>query len=165
MSAEPTLLEAHLEALAACLCAQIDEAGSPPPCFCGVMPGVDIAIDLMNSCDDRCGIAFVNVTAVYPSNEVGIANLTPGNCGSGIGFDINLGIFRCFPIEVGGIMPPPEELLEITRQQMLDQATINKAINCCDWISGKDFVVGQYTPQGPAGGAIGGIVPISGWIA
>lgn len=150
-----------LAALAECLCDQINASGLPTPCLCSVIPGAALPLDV-GTCDDGNGIAYVRLVATYPSVSVGVADITPGNCDKGLGFDIELGLFRCFPMEAEP--SAAEVLLEAAVLQMADLDAMRRALNCCDWLPSKDFVVGQYQPFGPDGGVVGGFMPLSAWI-
>lgn len=158
-----TPVQAACEALAACLCEQL--ADGPGLCFCGVLPGAAVPLDVGTSDDGDCaGMAYVRVNSIYPATVVGIANIQPANCTWGTGFDLELGVFRPFPLEADGTSPAPEIQLECARWQMWDAQAMAKALACCDWLPKMDFVVGQYAPAGPAGGVLGGIIPVSGII-
>lgn len=165
MNAPVTALQEVVEALAACLCEQL--ADGPELCFCGVVPGQSVPLDVGFTTDeggDCGGMAYVRTTGIYPSTIVGQANLQPANCTWGQGFDLELGVFRPFPVMEDGNSPPPDVQLEMTRWQLWDAQAMAKALACCDWIPKMDFVVGIYAPAGPAGGVLGGIVPVSGVI-
>lgn len=153
-----TPVQAVVEVLAACLCEQLSDG--PGLCFCGVLPGEDVAADVGFG-DDCEGMAYVRVSSIYPSTQVGVAQLQPSNCTWGTGFDLELGVFRPFPMEEDGSSPDPEVYLEASRWQMWDAQAMQKALACCDWLPHPDFVVGQYAPTGPAGGVLGGIIPVS----
>lgn len=155
-----TVLSTILETMAACLCGQIIEDGSPEPCMCGVFAGAGVPLDVGN-CHKKDGLAYVLLNTSYPSTEVGVADLTPGNCAKGLGFDIQVGIYRSFPINRDGSSPAADVMLGVFRQQMKDEQSIRRALTCCDWLPSKDFVVGQYNPYGPSGGVVGGAYPIS----
>lgn len=164
---EPTETEvgAVVEALATCLCAQILADGTPKTCFCGVIPGAAIPMDMVTgTCKDADGMAFVRLVNTYPANQVGVQNLEPGNCAVGQGVDLEVGIIRCFPLTRSGGSPKPDVLLARTKLQIADERTMRRAINCCEWLDAQDFVVGLYTPIGPEGGVLGGTIPISAWL-
>lgn len=162
---EPDPLMVAMLDLAQCLCQQIETDESPGVCYCGVLPGAGIPVDL-RSCegDDDCGMAYVRLVSPYPSSQVGVLHLEPGNCGAGLGFDLEIGIYRCFPLTEDGSSPEPSVLLEVTNQQVKDYGSMRRALYCCDWLPPKDFIVGQYTPVGPAGGVLGGTIPLSAWL-
>lgn len=148
----------RLEVLAACLCEQLAEADAET-CFCGVIPGQAVPMDLMNRCDEssaECGMAYVRLAGAYPSSVIGVPDQNPGNCGTGIGFDVEIGIYRCFPLADDGGPPPAEEMDAAFRAQMVDLAVMRETVICCTWLDGKDFVLGNYQPYGPEGGIIGG---------
>lgn len=159
-----TVMDA-MEALAACLCAQLQiDSPSDEVCFCGVLPGVAIPIDVGSCTTGACGMAYLRLNALYPSVSVGVADLQPANCAVGIGFDLEIGVFRCYPLEPNGSSPPDDVNLAVARLQVTDALSMRKALSCCDWLPDDGFVVGQYTPMGPAGGVIGGNMPISAWL-
>jgi hypothetical protein len=151
-----------LEALATCLCAQILADGTPQTCFCGVLPGAEFPIKMANCRNDnQNGIAWVRLINTYPSVSVGQAYIEPNNCAVSTGLDIEIGIFRCYPLTRDGANPPPEVMLEAARLAYADERTMRRAISCCGWAEPQDFVVGTYIPQGPAGGLLGGAIPLS----
>jgi hypothetical protein len=158
VSTPVTVVQAAAEALAGCLCDAL--ADGPDLCFCGILPGAAVPLDVGFG-DGTCGgMAYVRITSIYPSTSVGVANIEPSNCTWGTGVDLEMGVYRPFPIEVDGTSPPPDVQLEMTRLQMWDAEAMRKAL-CCNWLPKMDFVVGQYAPAGPAGGVLGGIIPIS----
>jgi hypothetical protein len=158
VEAPVSVVQVAAEALAACLCEAL--ADGPELCFCGILPGAAIPIDVGFGTGACGGMAYVRVAAIYPSAQVGVANLEPANCDWGTGFDLEMGVYRPFPINADGSSPDPDVQLEMTRWQMWDAQQMRKAL-CCDWLPKMDYVVGQYAPAGPAGGVLGGIIPIS----
>lgn len=155
---------ARLEALAACLCAQIEdpENGVPGVCFCGVVPGAAIPAEYSGDCNNACGAAWVRLVTVYPSNQVGAALITPGNCAHGLGMDAEVGILRCTPVgDEQGNPPTQAELLDSTELQIADAILMLKAIECCEALNINDLIVGQYQPIGPEGGLVGGVYTLS----
>lgn len=149
-----------LVALAACLCSQIEADGGDKPCFCGVVPG-DMAIaDYAQDCggDTECGdIGWSRLVTLYPAKSPGIQDQQLGNCRSGLGIDIELGIMRCMAVgESDGSAPPPAEIAAATDQQTRDAMTMWRALQCCDILPTSEFRVGSYTPMGPMGGYVGG---------
>lgn len=153
-------IEQMLEDLATCLCAQIITDGLPEPCFCGVVPGEAVAFDYAGSCDDACGMAWVRLGSAYPSVTIGSPTAQPGNCSAAIGIDVEMGIVRC--IEVGsadGSPPTPEQLNDAADLQVADLLAIWRAVACCR--QSKDWAIGQYTPFGPEGGLVGGVVTMA----
>lgn len=153
----------RLTLLAACLCAQIQdpENGVPDVCFCGIVPGEAIPVEYAGDCDSKCGIAWVRMTNLYPSNGVGAAFTQPGNCDVGLGMDVELGILRCISVGTEREGPTPEELHEAAQLAIADAMLIRKAVYCCDAINPRDLILGQYTPLGPEGGLVGGAFVLS----
>jgi hypothetical protein len=151
--------------LAGCLCAQInDEAnGLQGVCFCGVMPGEAVAMDYVDGCDDdTCGMAYVRLTTLYPSATIGQVDQRPGNCGLGLGIDIEVGILRCISgYDDSGTLPDEAEVLAKVQQQTADAFAMIRAINCCASLPSKEFIMGQYAPVGPMGGVVGGTITLS----
>lgn len=158
----------QLAEIATCLCAKITENELPPVCYCGIIAGA-VPYDAQgigdgcydedgNEFDDAegCGQAWVRLVAAYPSTAVGVADITPGNCQKGFGFDIEVGITRCFPIEEKGGSLPMEEMLAVSQLQIADMLTMQQALMCCTAFGSEDFVMGQYAPVGPEGGIVGG---------
>lgn len=150
-----------LSALAECLCAQIAADGLPEPCFCGLVPGEAPAIEYVTDCDDdKCGMAWVRLSAVAPISGVGVPNIILNNCNSDIGFDAEVGIMRCAPVgDEQGNPPPADDLLTAADLQIADMFTIYRAIACCSALG--DFIIETYTPIGPEGGAVGGFWTLS----
>jgi hypothetical protein len=148
-----------LDDLSICLCAQILTDGLPPTCFCGVMPGSEVALDYAGDCDDVCGMAWVRLITTYPSVSVGAAAERPGNCAMGIGVDVEVGVVRCLDAGDEGEAPSPESMAESARLQAADMLAMWRAIACCR--TSKDWIMGQYQPYGPEGGMVGGTFQIA----
>jgi len=154
----PNAISVILTDLATCLCAQILTDGLPPTCFCGVVPGDQVALDYAGDCDDVCGMAWVRLVSAYPSTSVGQPVERPGNCGMGIGIEAVLGISRCIPLGENGEPPDPIDLAAAAVLQQADMMAMWRAIACCR--ASKDWAIGAYTPFGPQGGLVGGILPL-----
>lgn len=152
----------RVSALTTCLCAQLVAAGTPEVCFCGVLPGEVASADYMGGCGRKNGMAWVRVKSLYPSTSVGTADLTIGNCGKELGMDVEVGVMRLYSVgDSRGNPPTPKQSLDAAALQILDAQTMLAAINCCEEISSRDYVVGQYEPLGPEGGVVGGIWTVS----
>lgn len=139
--------------LASCLCREITDAGLPEPCFCGVLPGAQVALDYCTSCDDgRCGMAWTRLAAILP---VLSETPVPRRCQVGLVISIEAGVVRCAPMpDDDGNPPSMAEQFEATALQMADQAAIQRALLCCSGIEAP--VLGAYQPLGPLGGCVGG---------
>lgn len=147
------------ENLSTCLCAQFEIDCGKALCFCGVVPGGEVALEYMGDCGEECGMAWVQVTGTYPASGVGIPNITPSNCWLGLGVDVQVGVARCMPVgdERGG-PPTLAQLQEAAEQQAQDMETVRKAVLCCQT---EDLIVGRMTPFGPDGGVYGFAVEIN----
>lgn len=146
--------------LAACLCVTLEDWGLPTPCFCGVLPGLNVALDYFGGCEDgSCGngMAWVRLNSVYPAIGVGIQSQTAGNCGTTLGIDIEIGVVRCISAgEDDGGPVPAQELADAAFLQSQDALAMRAAVACCAPLTSRDYVLGIYTPYGPEGGAVGG---------
>lgn len=141
--------------LATCLCAQITADDSPETCFCGVVPGGSVIAEYAGDCDDTDGMAWVRLALTYPSESVGLASQRVGNCSVGIGFDVEVGMLRRYPLDAEAL--DEATLLGLMEQQVKDMNTMRKAIQCCPSLPSKDYILGTYTPTGPIGDMIGGL--------
>lgn len=147
--------------LAACLCEQIKDAGLPDPCFCGVMPGARVALDYVGNCEQQDGMAWTRLTTAYPAAGVGRVDTSLGNCGVGLGIDIEIGIIRSAPRMTEDSEPPEEGAqLEATDLQSADLIAMRQAVVCCFGDKGYDYIVGPYLPYGPEGFAVGGTMTV-----
>lgn len=155
-------IAARLQELADCLCAQVAEDGLPGLCFCGVVPGEAAAADYISDRCDDCGMAWVRLVSIYPTAGVGIADTTIGNCNKELGFDVEIGIMRCFSVgDAQGNPPSPNEVREAAALAALDAETMVRAVACCPAINSKSYVMGNYQPLGPQGGVVGGVWTLS----
>ncbi len=157
-------LAARVQALAACLCAEIQdpENGVPDVCFCGVIPGDAAVAQYAGNCKDKCGMAWVRLASAYPANAPGIILTEASTCTTGMGADIEIGMLRCMTVgDERGNMPSPQEQTDAFELQMADLMVMWKAILCCNAFPGKDILLSQYQPAGPEGGLVGGTFTIS----
>lgn len=149
-----------LMSLAECLCTTLKEEGLPDVCFCGLLPGQQ-PYDLAGTeCDQ--GQAWVRLVSAYPSQRVGVPDTTPGNCNSGLGYTVEVGVLRNFPITSEPLEDP--EILSTSTLVIADMEAVRKAIICCSVLSSKDYSLGPWTPFGPLYGLVGGSWSLS-WSA
>jgi hypothetical protein len=148
--------------LATCLCSQIVADGLPDVCFCGIIPGEAASAMYGGDCTKKCGMAWVRLVTSYMAAGAGNAVATPGNCMTGIGFDVEMGMLRCTPIGEATSPPSPAELLASAQLQWADMMVMRKAVACCP--GHRDWALGAYTPMGPGGGLVGGFWVISMWV-
>jgi hypothetical protein len=140
--------------LAACLCVENENCGSPDLCYCGVTPG-SVPIDMSGLGCDPAGQGWVRLTTGFASTTVGLPDTTPNGAErAGVGFGLEVGILRHFPVAAEPLTD--EEIVEASEQQIKDMLTIRTAILCCSALKKQDYILGSYTPLGPAGGLVGG---------
>lgn len=158
-------IESTVVELATCLCAEIADPVNnvPDVCFCGVIPGEAASAMYGGDCTKKCGMAWVRMVTAYGAAGVGNVVTTPGNCSTGIGFDVEMGMLRCTPIGEATKPPKPEELLASAQLQLADMMVMRKAVACCP--GSRDWSLGAYTPMGPGGGLVGGFWVISMWVS
>lgn len=149
----------RLTELAACLCAEYVPGNVndlPQVCFCGVVSGEQAAIDYFGDCDTACGMAWVRLTSASPMSGIGIENVQPGNCGSTLGFSVEVGVSRCanFP-DSDGTPPSEADYRAEVELQYADMLAMRRAIVCCQ--DTKNYILGTYTPYGPTGASVGGL--------
>lgn len=144
--------------LAACLCEENTECGSPSLCFCGVLPAGQM-VDMSGVDCDPAGQGWARLTSAYPSATVGQPNTRVGNCGTGLGLTVEVGIARHFPITAE--VMEDEDVLEGAFQQIKDMEAARKAISCCPSLGSQDYILGSYTPIGPGGLLLGGAWTLS----
>ena len=164
--APPLAIFDTLTDLVACWTEQITKDGLPQPCFLGVIPG-DAAVASYGAgddCGDLCGMGWVRMVTAYPASGLGEPNDREGNCSSGIGWTLEMGMLRC--VDVGDDMgnpPPAGEQERSARLQIEDMITMRRAVYCCDAIPNRDVSLGAYTPAGPMGGLVGGTWNLTLW--
>lgn len=157
-------ITARLEAIAACLCAEIEdpENGVPKVCFCGLVPGEIPPAVYSGNCEVACGMAWVRLVTLYPATGIGIASTEPVRCDVPLGIDVEVGMLRCMSVgDERGNLPSDLEQHEAVALQMADAMVMLKALLCCDAIPSGDVIIGQYQTLGPEGGLVGGFFTLS----
>lgn len=152
-----------LEALAECLCEQIEASSVPGVCFCGVIPGDGIVVDYAGNCrDGKQGMAWVRLTAMYPAEGLNVVSERVNNCGSSIGLDLELGIVRPVAVADHRARAPSADAYRAAGRLMNDDALVMlRALKCCETLQDLDHIVGTYNPAGPEGGVVGGTWPVA----
>ncbi len=142
--------------LAGCLCAEIEKAGLPAPCFCGVVEGTEANLDC-GSCEDGCGAAWVRLADGFPTLD-GISPNPNATCLSQFAFTLEVGITRCFSpfADAEGHGQGVAEHLDATRIQLADMSVMLRAISCCFGDAKETYNLGQYQPVPFDGGCGGG---------
>lgn len=155
---------ARVEAISACLCAEIlDPAnGVPDVCFCGVVPGEAPSAMYAGNCKDKCGMAWTRLVSMYPANGVGVPLGTVARCDTGIGIEVEVGILRCMSVgDERGNPPSAQEQHDAAELQAADAMVMWKALLCCQAIPHGDVILSRYTPIGPEGGLVGGLIQVA----
>ncbi len=161
----PTLI-----ALAACLCEEMEKAGGPSLCYCGIIAG-EPAMDFCGGgCDGNgCGgQAWVRLVDAFPSSTFPNPEATLANCWAPMAYNIEIGVARCAPMGengVNGYVPPTqEENIDAIRLQTADIAALRRAVQCCFGGSERDYILGTYS-QLPVngGGCVGGVFTVTAW--
>jgi hypothetical protein len=136
--------------LSQCLCETLTARGlMPGDCFCGVLPGDQVAHDYGS------GQAWVRLTGIYPTTTFPqIDNTLRGSCSAALGATLEVGVMQCAPgLGALGSLPDEADQFEATRLQMATMRAMRQAIVCCGI---EEMVLGQYSPQGPQGLLVGG---------
>lgn len=147
--ADDTALWPAMVALSECLCETLEAEGLlPGDCFCGVLPGDNVAWDYKE------GMAWVRLQDAFPSAVFPTQSTALRNCDTPIAATLEVGVLHCHPgLGPNGTFPSREMQFEATRQQMAAMAAMRKAVQCC----GIDtLILGLYTPLGPQGLYVGG---------
>ena len=149
----------------ACLCTNLAESPGGPPCFCGLVPGQQVALDFCDcsSSTTDCGMAWVRAGQRFPDHPVP----EPADRA-----DLLRGPDRC-PGRDGrhplcaragrerNDHPGEEAQYEAVRVQMGDMAAMRRALDCCLALNRRDWVLGPYVAVGPSGGCAGGAFQVT----
>ena len=153
MRALPEMMAALLESLTA----QIRKAGKEEDyCAITVYPGTAIPVDFGPESDCR-GTAWVrlvsvNPTVVFPTAAVGV-----DNCGYSLAYTVEMGMVGPAPVmdeRLGRLIVPDDvEQFEASMRLYDEVEMMHAAIKG----AGIDqLILGDWTPQGPEGGILGG---------
>lgn len=143
--AEDTTIWPLMEALSACLCDELTNSELlPDDCFCGILPGSQVAWDYKN------GMAWVRLVNAFPSTTFPVQEQTlRGSCQAPIAAELEVAVLNCAPMMTSqGAPPTQEQQLEASRLQIATMAAVRRAIVCCDVGT---LLLGAYTPLGPEG--------------
>jgi len=154
-----TVIWPVMVSLAECLCTQITSSGLPEPCFCGVLPGNDVAYDYCDGCEDgTCGQAWVRMAEAFPARVFPVPDSDRGNCATALAVELVVGIVRCAPMpDEHGDPPTMEAQFDTAQLVVADMMAMRRAIMCCTQAyRGRDYLLGPYLPIGPEGGCVGG---------
>lgn len=152
---------ALVEQAVACLVAEFAaaEPDVASPGFIGPVPGAVLVADYIGVEGECEGMAWVRLTSSFQSLVLPNSEATPRATAFGSqAFSFEMGTLRCTP-EVSEVygqveLPTPEAQATATELQLADMQIMRRAILCC--MKGREFVLGDYTPMGPEGAALGG---------
>lgn len=145
--AAPVILD-----LVECVCDRLTAEGAGRPCWCGLLPGLEVSWDYCAECDNgTCGMGWVRLASVFPYNVFPIQSLEVG-CALPLAWAVEVGALRCMPTS-DGMLPDPSITAEAAAAQYADAYALYRALMCCN---APLVAAGIYTPTGPQGGCVGG---------
>lgn len=141
--------------LAECLCTEIIDAGLPETCFCGILPGADVATDYVT---EDAGMAWVRLGSAYPYSAFPLADNSGGSCRLPLAFQIEVGAAWCAPVfaDAQGSPPALEDQYTAAEIEVAAMAAMHRAITCCFPTERAQVALAQYQPFGPQGAVVGG---------
>ena len=83
-----------LQRLQECLCAELAKANGPALCYCGMMVGDIMPLDLMDCSAKACGVAWVRPMQAFPSLEFP-APAEFAECAAPLAMPVEIGVARC----------------------------------------------------------------------
>lgn len=152
------LLPALMDDLRACLC---EALADDETCYCALYPG-PLAVADWCTCKGRgdgCGMAWVRLDRLYPSQQFPIIDNSATSCGSPLAVVLEVGVYRCLPTVTGQGQPPNAAAqTNAVLRQTADAAAMHKALTCCPELSAskRPTMLGVYTPvaAGDCGGGL-----------
>lgn len=152
-----------IDSLAGCVEATLAAYGQPA-CKVFVAPGGPPAWDHCCECDVGEGQAWVQVDRIVPSDgfpqPAGPARCRPAE----FAVTVSVGVLRCAAtVTEYGDAPSADRLTADAFKVQTDRLALFDAVYCCfvDGFEPGTWQVGQWTPLGPAGGCVGGLLQIS----
>ena len=123
-------------------------------CSITVQPGTAVVFDFAGDCQ---GMAWVRLVGANPTVSFPNPDTTVDNCINLLAFTVEIGMIGPAPAmedRLGNfVVPEDTELFDASMRQMEEMQMMYDAIRLAD-IPQK--IVGDYTPQGPEGGVMGG---------
>lgn len=152
---EDTQVAPILYALVDCLETELDATPGGPPCFVGVVPGANVAMDFCDCDASGCGMGYVRLDTVYPSTQFPIQDTT-ARCTAPLAARVAVGVTRCLPtMDDSGNAPTVLQQAQAVQNQMADMMAARRAIACC-LDPAVPYMLGAYTPVGPYADCGGG---------
>lgn len=154
---DDTVIFPTLQRLIECLCSELAKAKGPSLCYCGLMVGDQMPLELSKCGEGGCGgVAWVRPVQGYASTEFPDPDESP-TCVAPLAMTVEIGVARCYPR--GDIRNPidPQEMFEAMRLYMSDMRAIRRAVSCClgDASYQGSYAMGTWEPI-PAGNGISG---------
>jgi hypothetical protein len=153
--------------LSDCLCSELEAAGGPGLCYCGLAIGAAPPPFGMADCSNGdCGVAWVRLVSGFPSTSFPLPNqVASTSCASPLAYQVELGVARCAPVATGReLFPDKQATFDAARLYMGDMRAMKRALLCClpaeqKQAGGPAIVVqaGTWTPLDNAGGRSGGL--------
>lgn len=148
-----TLAYPYAKGLADAIEPELLRRGLPDLCFCGVVPGAQVALDY---CGDGCGgMAWVRLDRMYPSAvsfPLQDTNRWPGPVLFAQVFEI--GLVRGITLPDNAEPPTAADQDEFAAGQLADMRALSDVI--CSYFGDTPYLFGPYQPYGPTGGCVGG---------
>lgn len=155
---EDTVVWPVLQRLQECLCAELAKANGPELCYCGMMVGDQMPLELAKCGAGGCGgVAWIRPMQAYASTEFPAPDEAP-SCVAVLAMPVEIGVARCYPR--GDIRVPvdPQEMFEAARLYMSDMRAMRRAVACClndDSFQGS-YAMGTWEPIPALSGISGG---------
>jgi hypothetical protein len=153
MKTLPELLATLLESLTA----QIRAKGREDDyCSITIQPGAAVAVDFGPEAGCE-GMAWVRLVATNPTVSFPNADVGMNNCGYSLAYTVELVMLGPAPVMTDSlnkfVLPTDVEQFEAAMRQAEEMQMMYDAIRAADL---PQLVLGDYTPQGPEGGVLGG---------
>lgn len=154
---DDTLVWPFMNDLLAELSVEIKTSGLQDPCWLGVLPGAQVALDYCNPCKaGKCGMVWLRLVSIQPFVDP-TQPLAPSRCGALFTATYEMGIVRCHQTTDGRGNPMDMAYqAEATRVQLAEMAAMQRVLLCGDAMGHHDVDLGAYSPIGPEGGCVGG---------
>jgi hypothetical protein len=145
----------NLVALAGCVGQKLEESGIFT-CWGGVVSGDGLDLSEIGTDGAAWWVRLANLTVAAPGGQ-GNGTVT---CKPVMLANVGVGYATCYPIDEEGKALSPEQQLHLSDLVHAAMMALYRGMACCDWHQG-DTGLGQvtvvtWTPQGPAGGVLGG---------
>lgn len=155
---DDTVMFPVLQRLVECLCAELEKAGGPDLCYCGMMVGDQMPLELAKCGPGGCGgVAWIRPMQAFASTEFPQPDETP-SCVAVLAMPVEIGVARCYPRGDPKIAMDPQEMFAAARLYMSDMQAVRRAVRCCmaDASFQGSHVMGTWEPIPASGGISGG---------